>query len=412
MSRALKPLSRALLLIVLPVAALLSALAPAAAQSPFSPVAYVNDGVVTRFELEQRIRFLEVLGTPGDLRNEALDRLIDDRLQSQAAAQFNLTASDEEIAQGIEEFASRANLTGEQFLVEIARAGVSQQTVRDFVASGIVWRELIRGLFGPRAQVTEAEIDRALAYSSGSGGVRVLLSEIVLPTAPEFQEQVAQILPQLRQIRSVSEFSAAASQFSAAPSRANGGRLKWRSISSLPPQIAPQILALRPGEITDPIQVPNALVLFQLRDKQEVSATTSQNYTVEFAQYFIAGGRSEEGLRQASRIRNEVDTCDDLYGVNKGKAEDALRIETLPEAQLPADIRRELDDMDPGEVSTSLTRNNGQTLVFLMLCGRTPDLGEEVNRGDIRRELVNARLVSYAASYIAQLRSDAVIRIP
>ncbi|SLN11160.1 Chaperone SurA precursor [Pseudoruegeria aquimaris] len=405
----MKRFSRALLLILSP---LLAFAAPAAAQSPFSPVAYVNDGVVTRFELEQRIRFLEVLGTPGDLREEALERLIEDRLQSQAAAQFNLSASDEEIARGIDEFASRANLTGEQFLAELSKAGVAPQTVRDFVASGLVWRELIRGLFGPRSQVTEAEIDRALAYSTGGGGVRVLLSEIVLPTAPEFQERTAAILPQLRQIRSVSEFSAAASQYSVAPSRANGGRLDWRSISSLPPQIAPQILALRPGEITDPIQVPNAIVLFQLRDKQEVSASAAQKFTVEFAQYFIAGGRSEEGLRQAARIREEVDTCDDLYGVNKGKAPEALRIEALPEAEVPADIRRELDDMDPGEVSTALTRNNGQTLVFLMLCGRTPELGDEVNRADIRRELVNARLVSYAASYIAQLRSDAVIRFP
>ena len=72
-----------------------------------------------------------------------------------------------------------------------AKAGVAPQTVRDFVASGVVWRELIRGLFGPRSQVTEAEIDRALAYSTGGGGVRVLLSEIVLPTAPEVRERGA-----------------------------------------------------------------------------------------------------------------------------------------------------------------------------------------------------------------------------
>ena len=43
---------------------------------------------------------------------------------------------------------------------------------------------------------------------------------------------------------------------------------------------------------------------------------------------------------------------------------------SLPPADIPQDIAIELSKLDPGEVSTALTRSGGETLVFLMLCAR------------------------------------------
>ncbi len=78
-------------------------------------------------------------------------------------------------------------------------------------------------------------------------------------------------------------------------------------------------------------------------------------------------------------------------------------------ADIPADIALELSKMDPGEISTTLTRANGQTLVVLMLCGRTPELAEEVDRAELSLGLQNQRLASYSDGYLAQLRADARI---
>ena len=82
---------------------------------------------------------------------------------------------------------------------------------------------------------------------------------------------------------------------------------------------------------------------------------------------------------------------------------------TLPVAQVPNDIGIELSKLDPGEVSTVLTRNNGQTLVFLMLCGRTLAVGEDADRDQLALGLRNQRLGALADSYLAQLRSEARI---
>ena len=75
-----------------------------------------------------------------------------------------------------------------------------------------------------------------------------------------------------------------------------------------------------------------------------------------------------------------------------------------------SDVAIELAKLDPGEVSTTLTRSNGQTLVFLMLCGRTRDLGEDgPSAEDLSAGIRDQRLASFANGYLEQLRAEARI---
>ena len=54
-----------------------SALPPRVHAGPLSPVAYVNNSAVTQYELDQRLRFLQVLRAPDANREAALQALID-----------------------------------------------------------------------------------------------------------------------------------------------------------------------------------------------------------------------------------------------------------------------------------------------------------------------------------------------
>jgi len=72
----------------------------------------------------------------------------------------------------------------------------------------------------------------------------------------------------------------------------------------------------------------------------------------------------------------------------------------------------ELAKLDPGETSYVLTRANGETLVFLMMCGRTPALGENQDRETIRNQLRSQRLGTYADALLADLRAAATISFP
>jgi len=250
----------------------------------------VNDRAITGFELQERERFLALLRAPGDHKELARTQLIEDRLKLGAAQAAGVQPGADEVLAGMEEFAGRANLTREEFVKAITSAGVSEQAFRDFVTAGLAWRQLVQARFGGRVSVSEAEVDRALNSTTKDGGVRVLLSEIIM-------------------------------------------------------------------------------ALFQLRDIEETKAPNPEFAAIEYAAYYIAGGRTEAALAEAQRIAGRVDRCDDLYGIAKGQDPSVLERGAKKPSEIPSDIALELARMDPGETSTTLTRANGQTLVLLMLCG-------------------------------------------
>lgn len=395
------------------VAALIAMPVAVAAEGLFEPVARVNDRVVTKYEHEQRIAFYEALNAPGNLPDFALETLIDERLQMEAAAQMGVDVSQEQVIAGMEEFASRGNLTIEGLVDALAEEGVARETFEDFVRVGLVWREVVGGRFGPQSQVTEAEVDRAIALGAAEGGVRVLLSEIILPAADERQRAAARALAvDIAAITSFDQFTTAARNYSASNSRTRGGRLEWLPLGNLPPALQGMVLTMRPGEVTDPIPVPNAIALFQFRGLQETGIPNPETVAVEFARYFIPGGRTEQALAEARKIAAQLDTCDDLYGVAQGQPADRLQRDTVPTSDLSGEIARELARLDDNEISTNLVTADGQTLILLMLCGRTQALDEEVSRDQIRDNLFNTRLASYATGYLAELRADAVIEYP
>lgn len=384
----------------------------ASAQNVFAPVIKVNDRVITQYELDQRTRFLTLLRSPGNLDELAEEQLIDDRLRLDAIAAAGITLTEEQIEGGMAEFAGRANLELEPFIAALEQGGVDRSTFRDFVRAGLGWRELSRARFAPRAQVTEAEVDRAITAASSDGGIRVLLNEIILANTPQTEAQTQARVEDIQRIDSFAAFQSAARRFSVSGSRNRSGQLDWIPLGNLPPQIRQVVLGLRPEEVTPPIPIPNAVIFFQLRDIEETEAAPIEYAAIEYAAYYIAGGRSPAGLATAERVRNEVDTCDDLYGFAQGQPEEVLERGALPPSDIPQDIAVELAKLDDGEISTALTRANGDTLVLLMMCGRTPTLGEEVDRTTVRRTLFNRRVESFANNFLAELRADAVITRP
>lgn len=386
---------------------------PIQAQNLFAPVAKVNDSTVTAYELSQRMAFLRLLRAPGDLRQTAIDQLINERLQIQTARQMGVRLTADQLAGGMAEFAARANLDTEKFLVAIAQGGVAAETFRDFVSAGLLWREIARARFRPQATISEAEIDRAAEQAQPATETRVLMSEIVLPAGnPETQRASALRAADLAKITDEADFATAARNFSAAATRHQGGKLEWIAASNLPPEVAARVVGLAPGQVTSPIEMPGGIALYLLHAKEETGGDAPAEVTLDFARYYIPGGQSRAALERAARISAEVDVCDDLYGIAKDQPEDVLERDQLTLAALPTDIAMELAKLDNNEISTALTRNNGETLMFLMLCGRSRIAADDVlSRASLRSQLRNQRLAALASGYLQELRANAHIEL-
>ncbi len=392
------------------LAMLLGAPVPGAAQNLFAPVARVNDSVITAYELSQRMAFLRLLRAPGDIRALALEQLVQERLQAEQARLLGISLTEEGLLAGMTEFAARANLTPEKFIEAIAQGGVAAETFRDFVTHGLLWREVARARFAPRISISEAEIDRAIAEATPEPGVRVLLSEIMLPADTPANKRASQARAKiLSQIDDIEEFAQAAQQYSISATKNIGGQIDWRALSALPPALARMLRGMSVGEVTPPIDAGDRIALFQLRERREIPRATAANARVEYAEFLLPGGRSPANLALAARIDAETDQCGDLYAFAQGQPENALSISTKTVAEIPNDVGLELAHMDAGEVSTAITRNNGQTLVVLMLCGRTNVPTEAISREQVRQQLTNERLAGMAQSFLEELKANAFI---
>ena len=391
----------------------------------FAPRVEVSGRVVTEYEVLQRAMFIKLLGGAGDPDAEAQKALVEEKLKRIEADRLKIKITADQIKAGMTEFAGRANLSADEFIAALAQGGVEPETFRDFVAAGILWREVVRSTFAGRVTVTDIEVDRAIEGQTRTIGLRVLLSELVLPVRSEADR--AAVTARAEEIRSgissESAFAAAAGRNSAAPTAGRGGRLDWLALSNLPPALAKFALALEPGQVSNPVQLPNAVALFQLRDIAEDSAVPSVPSETEYAQLLIPDDASV-----VADIQANSDRCTDLYAFAKGKDAAILTVEKKPVGDIPQDIAIELAKLDPGEASTALTR--GGSRMFLMLCSRAPlpqapetpqtattAEGEPAAAPDpaavreaVRSQLLNAKLNGLSEQLLEELRAAAVIK--
>ena len=406
------------------------AAAPAAAQNPFEPVIYVNNKAVTRYEVGQRQRFMQILGAPAVDAKAAEDALVQDRLRMYAAQQLGIEVTEEGLQNGLEEFASRAGLSAAEFTVALERAGVEQQAYRDFVKAGVAWRAVIRQRLLPRIKVSDAELDQELKRVVETPVVnRVLLSELVIP-APPGQEQ--QAMARASQIAgsnpSEAQFAAAARQYSAAGSAAQGGRLNWVALDNLPPSLRPIVTALQPGQVSRPLTVQGAVVLFLLRDTQGTLRPGAREQVLDYMT--LRMNSASEAATLAARTRS----CDDLYVQAGPQARAQIARQTVSQNRIPTLIATRLASLDPDEAAVV---SYGGAADLVMLCSRQPallaDTGPDVpvtarpadgvenavptlgglpSRETLREDLFNRKANEAAEAYLAELRADAVIRRP
>lgn len=386
--------------------ALSASMTAASAQNLFAPRLYVNDQVITEYEVQQRAMFLQVLRTPGDPMTEALKALTEDRLRMSEAKRLGLAITDEATQKAMEEFASRANMSAEQLIGELQKVGIAPQTYRDFVVAGVLWREAVRGRYMGQISVSDADIDKAMQSLTRPRDLSLLASELVIPAPPGEEKAALDLANQLSEsIGSEAEFAAAARKYSASPTAGSGGRLEWLPMSNMPPQIAGQLLSLGKGKVSKPMVVPNAVVLFLLRDVAEDKSAKPISVAVEYAKYFIPDDPAE-----VAKVHANARRCMDLYGLAKGQPAENLVVETKSMGEIPQDIGLQLAKLDPGEFVTSRTANGNR--MVLMLCSRNVQADTPPTRDQLREQVQNQKLDGLAQGYMAELKAAALIREP
>lgn len=378
----------------------------ARAEGPFTPVIKVNDQVVTQYELDQRIAFMTLLRQPGDIEAEARRTLIEDRLRFSLAKQFSVVLPPEQVQAGMTEFAARAELTPEEFVAAIGQGGVEPQAFRDFVEAGLLWREIVRAKFGPTTIISDAEVDRALANFKPASTLQLALSEIVIPAAGADRAHGLALARKLRALSTTPEaFAKAAREYSKGRNARGGGALDWMPAKDLPEDAVALIRALAPGQVTAPVVSETEVRLYLLRETREQPLAGTPAMIVDYAEFLLP----DDGTAEAewTRIRANVDRCDDLYALAQGLPAERLKRDKQPVTALPRDTAAVVALMEPGETNLQIRR--GGWRVMTMLCSRLASDDLSPTREQVRAQLLNQRLQAMAELFLEELRSEATI---
>lgn len=387
-----------------------SAPLPAVAQGLFAPARKVNDRIITNYQVDQRIRFLEVLNAgAADMRAEALDRLTEEAVQRDYARRNNIRVNRDELAEGVAEFAARADLTADEFVAALAEAGVERETFVEFVEAGLLWRKVVSGRLPPLVHVGQSDVARARDVAAIVGSTRVLMSEIFLPDDPEFAEPVAIISDMILNARTINEFSEIAREFSLAGTRDQGGRLDWIPLDNLPGQIRDLMAQARVAEVVGPIDLGGAIAFFQLRAIESVRDIPADRVKVNYRRLLLPGGRSEANLTRLAQIQARVQHCAGLDQFARDLSDAALTTRDEFQRNLPTSDAVELARLDRNGISANTIENGN--LVVLMLCSRELEQDENsLSDGQLSNVIFEQRLAAMADVKLQGLIADAEIR--
>ena len=393
--------------------AALGVLAPAQAQNAEGVAAIVNDKVISTFDVRQRALMLLLFANMQPTQEimqrasaQALRDLVNEQLQLEEAAKFDIAVDGGQIDRRMLDMAARADSTLAELTGALSANGISVTTLRNQIQAEIAWQRLISGMYGSRVRISQTEITETLErIVASSQRPQYEISEIFLPAEgeQEFAEMEQGAMRLLEQMQQRAPFPMVARQFSQSPSAAAGGDLGWISATELAPELRPVAERLQPGQVSLPVRAANGVYIIAMRNRREGTPE---------------GATSIVSLRQVTapldrrnsmdRIRRRTESCDGLEQAVSGVDGAAvIDLGETVESELSPAIRSRLVGVEPGRASA--LAEEGELVSMVVLCSRQTGGRGVPSRDDIEARLRETELAMLSERYLRNLRNEATI---
>jgi peptidyl-prolyl cis-trans isomerase SurA len=243
--------------------------------------AVVNEGVVLQSELDLQTREIEArlraqnvaLPPESVLRQQVLERLVQEEIQQQHADRAGIRVSDEQVNAALEDIAKRQNLTLEQLPQKLATDGIDYAQYRAELKKEIARQILRQRDVVQRIVVTPRELDQYLEHQkkTASAANEYNVAHILIAVAQDAKPaQLAQSSKLAHEVddraHNGEDFGALAVGYSQSESALEGGSLGWRKGTELPTFLADVVARMKPGDISDVMQTPSGFHIVKLID--------------------------------------------------------------------------------------------------------------------------------------------------
>jgi peptidyl-prolyl cis-trans isomerase SurA len=243
--------------------------------------AVVNDGVVLNSELDDQISIVserlhaQKLELPPQnvLRQQVLERLVLQEIQSQRAAKAGLKVPDETLNSALQDVAQRNGIPLSQLPEALQQQGIDYAAYREDVR-----KELTLGLLRQRdvlqrIAITPREIDQYLDKEAKmpAADMEYNVSHILIAvpqeaTPQQLDEAAKRAQDVYTRAKGGEDFAKLALAYSKSQTALEGGALGWRKGGELPTFLSDTIAKLKPGEVSEPLRTPTGFHIIRLND--------------------------------------------------------------------------------------------------------------------------------------------------
>lgn len=393
-------------------------------------VAVVNDEVITRGDLDERVRLaaaqLKQQGAPPPpreaLERQVLDHMITDRAQLHLARETGLRVDDAELDRAVQRIAQENKLTPAQLRAVLEKDGIPFPKFREDIRSQIILTRLREREVDNRIVVAESEIDNFISTQQAQTGRgdEFNLSHILV-TVPEnaspeqIQARRARGEQALEQLKSGSDFRQVAAAFSEAPDALQGGVMGWRDAERLPTLFMDALKTMAVGSVSPILRSANGFHILKLNERRGSAAPVIVRQT--HARHILMKTNElvpeAEARRRLVSLKERLDNKADFAELARMHSEDTSNVrggdlgwlspgDTVPE------FERAMDALDPGAVSSPVKSPFGWHLIQV-LERRNEDRSRERQRLEARRVLRARKSDESYQEWVRQLRDRAYI---
>ena len=408
---------------------------PVAAQNlqPLDRIAaVVNEDVILQSELDRAVKNItaQYASQPGQLpprevlERQVLERLVLVKLQVARAAETGIRVSDDELNNAVAAVAQQNGVSVDALRQRLAGEGVSFADFRSSIRDEITVQRMRQSFAQSRIQVSEAEVDAAIAAQANNSQYHLAHILVGLPEGAT-AEQIATGQKKIEGVKGLVErneldFSAAAVRYSDSPNALEGGDLGWRSLDEIPAAFAEMLKTMTPGQVVGPIRGPSGFQLLKLVEVRDGSQAAAKTVTEYNARHILV---RVTPVQDAAAAKAKIDTLRariaggaDFVEVAKESSEDANSKSQGGDlgwfeanAFGPA-FGKEITSTADGGISEPFRTEAGWHIVQ-RVGQRQTDVTSTTQRAQVRETIGRRKLEDEYNRYLQELRGEAYVNV-
>ena len=282
----------------------------------------VNDDVITRLELAQRmqtvVQQLQKQGTQlperGILEKQVLERMIMEKLQLQFAKENGVRVDDAQMESALQRIAQQNKFDSlAAFRSKLEKDGIDFARFREEIRGEILSVRLREREVDSKLFISDSDIEVYLDTQAkqGNRGEQLQLAHILIVVPEQATAENLRVLQRraeeaLQKLRGGAPFAQVAAGYSDARDALQGGMIGWRPSNELPSLFADALAALQPGQLSGILRSPSGFHILKLLDRRNNDAPV-----------FITQTHARHILIKTSELVSESEARDRLQEIKR-----------------------------------------------------------------------------------------------